>query len=296
MNTCSQILRTAAIVLASAAISGSAWAQETAIVPAPPAPTGGDVMYVAVPEPGPLLPPESIEFVEFEGGVGGKTVTGAPFTATISNQTSQTLADGNHIQRDSKGTLARDAQGRTRRDMALPAFGPWAPSEKVGRQISMIHDPVAGVHYMLDPDRKVARKFSGEKMKGHGMKHAPGGGASGAADTAPPNHPEVVTTSLGTQTINGIPAEGTRTTRTIPVGAIGNEKPIVITVERWYSTDLQTVVMTKRSDPRTGDSVFQLTNIQRQEPAASLFLVPADYTVKTGGHTRHRRMPPPPAD
>ena len=105
---------------------------------------------------------------------------------------------------------------------------------------------------------------------------------------------ETTTTSLGTQMINGVSAEGTRITRTIPAGEIGNQKPIVITVEKWYSADLQETVMTKRSDPRMGETVFQLTNIQRTEPAATLFQVPADYTVKQGGpggrkgmHRRH---------
>ncbi len=91
---------------------------------------------------------------------------------------------------------------------------------------------------------------------------------------------ETTTVSLGTQMINGVSAEGTRVTRTIPAGEIGNQKPIVITIEKWYSPDLQETVMTKRSDPRMGETVFQLTNIQHAEPAATLFQVPADYTVE----------------
>jgi hypothetical protein len=296
MNSNNHILNIAAILLASIVFGGNAWAQTTAAGPPLP-PPGEDVMYIATAAgPGPLPPPEAIEFVEFEVGVGGKTVTGAPFTATITNQTSQTLADGNHILRDSTGKLARDSQGRTRRDMVLPGFGPWAASGKVSSQVSMINDPVAGVHYMLEPDTKVARKFPAGKWKGHGKNHGTRGAATASAEAAPENHPNVVTTSLGTQTINGISAEGTRITRTIPEGAIGNEKPIVITVERWYSPELQTVVMSKRSDPRTGDSVFQLTNIQRQEPDASLFQVPADYTIKAGPRAMHRTLLRPPAE
>jgi hypothetical protein len=84
-----------------------------------------------------------------------------------------------------------------------------------------------------------------------------------------------------------VSAEGTRITRTIPAGEIGNQKPIVITIEKWYSAELQETVMTKRNDPRMGETVFQLTNIQRTEPAATLFQVPADYTVEQGGpHVR----------
>jgi hypothetical protein len=86
--------------------------------------------------------------------------------------------------------------------------------------------------------------------------------------------------SLGKQLIEGIEAEGARTTITIPAGEIGNERPIEIISERWYSPELQTVVMTKHSDPRFGETVYRLTNISRSEPDASLFQVPSDYRIK----------------
>lgn len=90
------------------------------------------------------------------------------------------------------------------------------------------------------------------------------------------------TESLGKQTIEGVEAEGKRTTTTIPAGAVGNERPIEMITETWYSPELQTTIMSKRSDPRTGESIFRLTNIRRGEPDASLFQVPSDYTVKEG--------------
>jgi len=94
---------------------------------------------------------------------------------------------------------------------------------------------------------------------------------------------EVNKESLGTQTIEGVQAEGTRVTFTIPAGKIGNERPIVTVNERWYSPELQTVVMSKNSDPRMGETTYRLTNIVRSEPDPGLFQVPADYTVKEGG-------------
>jgi len=89
--------------------------------------------------------------------------------------------------------------------------------------------------------------------------------------------------SLGRQSIEGVEAEGTRTTVTIPAGAIGNERPIQIVSERWYSPELQLVVMTRHSDPRFGETTYRLTNISRAEPDRALFEVPAGYTVKEGG-------------
>lgn len=89
---------------------------------------------------------------------------------------------------------------------------------------------------------------------------------------------------LGRQIIEGVEAEGTRTTVTIPAGDIGNERPIEIVSERWYSPELQLMVMTRHSDPRTGETTYRLTNINRTEPARSLFEVPPDYTIKSGLH------------
>lgn len=86
---------------------------------------------------------------------------------------------------------------------------------------------------------------------------------------------------LGKQFIEGVEAEGTRTTVTIPAGEIGNERPIQILSERWYSPELQLVVMTRHSDPRSGETTYKLTNINRIEPLKSLFEVPSDYTIKT---------------
>jgi hypothetical protein len=107
---------------------------------------------------------------------------------------------------------------------------------------------------------------------------------------------------LGTQTIAGVTAQGTRFTKTIPAGQMGNEKPITIVRESWYSNDLQTTVMSKRSDPWSGETTYTLTNIQRTEPAASLFAVPSDYTVTQGrpgrgarGAMRRNQATPPPA-
>ncbi len=101
--------------------------------------------------------------------------------------------------------------------------------------------------------------------------------------------------SLGTQQIEGVAAEGTRITRTIPAGTIGNEKPIDIVLETWTSTDLHVLVLSKRSDPRFGETVYRLTNVKRGEPDAALFQVPGDFTTQQEppGPKRMRRPEPP---
>ncbi len=277
-----------ALAVVMLAADGPASAQNAPAGPPPGSPIFAERIG---PGPGHFSPDDAMGFVGFEAGLGGgKTVTGAPFTATFSQETTQVFPDGNRIQRTTSGTIARDSSGRFRRDMTLPAIGDWATSGKTPPHVILIKDPVAGADYILDPNNKTARK----------LPAPPPGSGKGLGGGPHPqfSQNDVTTTSLGTQTVNGVSAQGTRTTRTIPAGAIGNEKPIVITVERWYSPDLQMNVLIKRSDPRTGDNVFQVTNITPGDPDASLFQVPSDYTVKAGGKMWNRRKgpPPPPGD
>jgi hypothetical protein len=117
--------------------------------------------------------------------------------------------------------------------------------------------------------------------KSTGVVVAGGGGSSALYISEGSSNAK--TESLGTQVIEGVQAEGTRTVVTIPAGSIGNDSPIEIISEKWYSPELGMVVRSKNSDPRSGDNIYQLTNIRREEPSASLFQVPADYTIKEGG-------------
>ena len=251
--------------------AGFSRAQDAAPAPPPPPPPGHGFAH----GPGGR---DEIRFLGFEAGLGDKTVTGAPFSASFSTESTETLADGNQIKHSSTGSIARDSQGRTRRDMTLPAFGPLAVAGQPAPHVTFVNDPVAGTRYILEADTKTARQMPAPPDKAEFTRKGHTGGGPGAeADK------ETVTTSLGTQTIGGVTAEGTRYTRTIPAGQIGNVKAIVIVTERWYSADLQMVVMTKRSDPRSGETVFQMTTIARTEPAASLFQVPSDYAVSKGG-------------
>jgi hypothetical protein len=125
-----------------------------------------------------------------------------------------------------------------------------------------------------------------EELTARQVKEAPNGPdikreleilRSGKTDT---DKGQKKTESLGTQTIEGVTAEGTRSTLTIPAGDIGNTLPIELVEETWYSPDLQITVMTRYRDPRTGETTYRLTNINRGEPDRSLFEVPADYTVE----------------
>ena len=235
------------------------------------------------------------------GKMFGSPVQGAPYSATITNESVQTLADGNRIMQSSTGTTARDSHGRTRQDAPLPPIGNLSAAN--APHLVFIMDPVAQVSYTLNLTDKTAEKMSipsgapGPSAATAGARQVfvTQSGAVQVPDAPPPppaiaiakslgseEHAEVTTEDLGTETMEGLLVTGARTTRTIPAGEIGNEKPISIVTEVWTSPDLKTIVYSKRSDPRMGEQTFKLANIVRAEPDASQFTVPADFKLTDG--------------
>jgi hypothetical protein len=237
------------------------------------------------PAPGGFRRGGNMDFMARE--MGSKVVTGAPFTAQAVTQTTQTLSTGTHISRNLTATLYRDSEGRTRRDETMGGAGPLASSGGAKRQMVLIHDPVAAAAYALNPQNKTAHKMAFNPAAHAGGRHPASEDATASA-AAPAGRGQhfagtVKTESLGTQVIDGLTVEGTRHTMTIPAGAAGNDQAIESVSERWYSSDLQVVVKSVHTDPRFGQTTYQLTNIQRNEPSAALFQVPADYSVTAGG-------------
>jgi hypothetical protein len=197
-------------------------------------------------------------------------VTGAPYSADVTNSLVRNLPDGNSIQRTTTGHVARDNDGRTYSEETIKGgfLGQNGPTMLV-----FLSDPVAGYSYVLNASTKVAKRRALRPSQ-------EGGPPSGPRERNRPANPNVVTTDLGTQMVNGVNVQGKSITHTIPAGAMGNAQPLVSTSETWYSPDLQVVVSSKRNDPMSGQSNYALTNIQRTAPNASLFQVPPDYTVQ----------------
>lgn len=249
----------------------------------------GRVLGQEMPGPHPgEMGPGSFAFERIVGAFGGKVVTNAPFSAQVMRETVQVLSDGTRVDRKETDTIARDSVGRTRQEINLPAIGPLTASGIVPH-IAFIRDPSAGKNYtmyILNDNKKTAVA----------MNHPAGASESGRRMMKQKMNAgqdsNVQTVSLGTKTIDGLTVQGTRRTRTIPVGQIGNDKPIVITRDEWYSPDLQMVISSTRTDPRFGTTTFQLTNINRSEPPQSLFMVPQDYTVTPGGTMKRRFAKP----
>ena len=250
-------------------------------------PAQGDVFTLPLPPPGAGgMIEQRIGLLAVEPFDMAAPKTGAPYTADISTDVLQQLADGNRIEHHTTSSVARDGQGRTRREQQLAAIGAILP--QVDGRIITIMDPVARLHYSLDPARKVAMRsplpvftrFDGVARAGVAAGFA--GAATVVAEAAAINAGarNARTESLGTSQIEGVQAQGTRSVVTIPAGAIGNQAPIEMVTEQWYSPELGAVVLSRRSDPRFGETTYRLQNIVRAEPSPDLFQVPPDYTVE----------------
>jgi len=253
---------------------------------------GGNVMYQSA------GPAAAIAWGSLEKGPTAP-VKGSPYSATINNESVQTLADGNRIVQTNTGTVSRDSQGRTRQDAALPAIGNLSAAS--APHLVFIQDPVAGTSYTLNLTDKTAWKNpmppGGTGVPGAAVSTFFIQTASGPPPLPPPPPPmialtkhlatdeplETNTESLGSQTMEGVLVNGVRTTRTIPAGQVGNDRPISIVTEVWTSADLRTIISSKRNDPRMGEQTFRLTNIVRAEPDSSLFTVPVEYKIIDGG-------------
>ncbi len=290
-------------------IIATAFALASAQVPADPGP-----VIIGGMAGGPPLGEKGVVSMHIDA-MEAAPVKGAPFCATITTEHTQPFADGNRIHTTDTSTMCRDSEGRTRRDSGLNLLG--AAPQKSGTRLIVITDPVAGLRYMLDSETKIAHKMPLPHVKGGAPAGATTAGAGApltkervmiyrrTADAGPSlnvfyknegqssDETPASTEQLGDQSIEGIHATGTRVTTTIPAGKMGNEQPILVTSERWYSPELKATVMTKHNDPWAGELKTQFANVNTSEPDRSLFVVPSDYRIiedKDGPFVMH--LPP----
>ena len=265
----------------------------------PPRETRSSTLRVELPTPVAETP------VPFEGGQGRgqlqtlsfvtpdvsferNVVKGAPFTADAVTEHVQRLGDGNRLARKSEARLFRDAAGRTRREHRMTRGGSTLAPDGEAPRLIVINDPVAQVSYAVDTMRGTVRRMILSPGLEEARRRATGGESSfgvlmptstahrrmAEGESAAPL-PAPKKERLEAQLVEGLMAEGTRVTLTIPAGEFDNEQPLEITHEQWYSDELQTVVLMKHNDPRFGETTYRLTNITREEPAPELFAPPA---------------------
>jgi hypothetical protein len=253
------------------------------------------------------------QVLSVESGVMGQTVKNAPYSADEIRETTQTLGDGTRIHSESKTSVYRDSEGRVRRETPdeISILDPTTganyvlhPKTMTGRKMTLNMLRTGPVSDAEFKGQIVTFRTTTDSQGETRTITSPQGGTQAALENvlreqaatmdvakakmamavmAPQMEPDGNPTSkketLAAQMIEGVNAEGVRVTRTIEQGAIGNDRPIQSIVERWYSQELQTNVLTRRSDPRTGENVVKLTNIHRGEQSPVLFEVPPGYNL-----------------
>jgi hypothetical protein len=227
-------------------------------------------------------------------------VRNAPFSAEAVSESIQVLADGNKLTRKETTRMYRDSEGRFRREQ-IPNLGGSIGTVIGMQQTISIFDPVAGVQFLLNPTAKTARRSVVRTANSEGkitlntqQKAQPVNSLK--KETKETNVftferrvgrlPNPIfssdtskTESLGMREIEGVKAEGTRSISTIPAGTFGNERAFDIVYERWFSEELQQIILSKHSDPRFGVQTYRLINIKRNEPDRTLFQAPAEYQI-----------------
>ena len=191
----------------------------------------------------------------------------APFTATVNIVSHQKLPDGTEHIVTSMDRVARTSSGiiYNERRQLLPAGQKQEP-----RLLGvLIYNPSNRLSISLDPMSHLAR----ERILDHPPVATPGPTSPG------PKMPGTTETDLGSQNMNGVELTGLRRERTIPAEMSGTGKPVVVTDDYWYAPALYVYLIIRHDDPRTGEQMVAVSEIDRHEPDASLFAVPAEYKV-----------------
>ena len=212
----------------------------------------------------------------------GTVVTTAPYSAVATKQITREFTDGNRMARTTQVTrYYRDGAGRTRveREFSQQSAGAKAELQTL---LVEIHDPIKGERYLLSPQTKTA-----EVQKDRAASHlirpplTPPGIIAywGGLVIGPDEHGWSEPESLGEQVMEGVRVVGTRRVYALAAGAVGNEKPIGMTIEQWFSPELGVIVAKTNQGTTGGGANYRLSHIAQGEPDPGLFTVPPDYTL-----------------
>jgi hypothetical protein len=216
-------------------------------------------------------------------------LAGSPYSGEQVDESTQILADGTQITRTTgfHQKAWRDSQGRIRIERPVAPAGNLSGRKGLPTLV-VIQDPVAGFSYIMDDVSRVAHRVTLQTrvlppQRANPVAAVPAPAPAPSAPPAPvaanPQRPQYSFENLGSQTIDGIQANGTRRTTLYPAGSQGNDAPFTITQEVWTSPDLNLTILTVTADPRQGTTTSKVANLSRSEPDPALFFVPVGYTV-----------------
>ncbi|MEO8050177.1 MAG: hypothetical protein ABI833_07145 [Acidobacteriota bacterium] len=209
-------------------------------------------------------------------GQAALPVPNVPFSADQVIISTRVGTDGKFTETRESHRVYRDSAGHLR-EGATPRFDAAAGMEEV---FVMIHDPIVGVMYALETPKQIAHRIVFPKMPdGRPVEMSSSFGIPSPGGKTPKGKPTVKHEMLGTQTFQGIEAQGGRSTFTWPSEEQDNGREVVSIDERWISKELGMALLLKRTDPNTDSAIMRLENIKREEPASDLFLVPLGYQI-----------------
>jgi len=198
-----------------------------------------------------------------------------PFTGMVNVQRSFVQKDGQIIKSKTAREIGRDSRGRIFNEMRtlVPAASNEPPS-------------VVGIH-IYDPETRISITVNDlqHTFRKGTVNHPPEAvppsflTASSGLNTLPQNQ-FTREEDLGNKVIEGLAVHGVRQSQTIPSENGG--KDVVITDEYWYSEDLRINLVLKHNDPRAGGVTMTVTGINRSEPNAARFEIPAGYNPAGG--------------
>jgi hypothetical protein len=202
-------------------------------------------------------------------GIFVTPVPNAPFSATVDILSHETLPDGSVNTRTTTAHVARASSGRIyneRRQLVPSSF-------KGEPQLlsALVYDPSSRLSIFYNPYEHLARERN--------LPRPPAAPANSVPAPTPPNNPYFKQEDIGTQPLGGLTLTGIRKTHIIPAAMSGTGKEIAIVDEYWYSPDLSIYMIIKHNDPRTGEQLVAVSNVERHEPAASVFAIPANYKI-----------------
>ncbi len=197
----------------------------------------------------------------FASGITVPAIPSAPFSATVVIEVQRDWPDDSSEIVRTINLIARDSRGRTHNEVRrlMPESFHGSPQLLQVR----LYDPATRIRTVLDPALRIARQEL----------------ISEAPRTASPENALVHSEDLGTDTFNGIPARGTRRTRTLSKSVFGWGKPTVIEDEEWYAQELHLTLLVRHTDPRVGVQTLGVSGLKREEPPASTFEVPQGYKI-----------------
>jgi hypothetical protein len=210
-------------------------------------------------------------------------VTGLPLSYQGTDNSWHMLADGTRITNPtSTNFFWRDSIGRTRTERSIFTMPHVHNKSLTDIKIIEIHDPVAGVQYVFNSRDHVAYRYPFSAAEEPPAPTTPPVLPPREPRPSNPDQPQTTRESLGFQVIEGVSAEGTRTTTVFPVGWMGNDRPITRICDGWHSSELNIEVLWTCGEPPNSESVNRLTNISRAEPDEALFQVPSGYSIVDG--------------